>query len=151
MPILRTPRLILRLESSKESPTLGEVLFNLYLPHEPYRPVGSFGFHTWYPQHCRAELGYHLAPHCRGLGLAREALPPVLEYGFVQMELNRVEALVPPDNAPSLALLRWAGFREEGRLRQAFLRQGSYRDALLLSLLRGEWQDRLPTAPQTDS
>ena len=102
--------------------------------------IGWCGFHTWYLPHERAELGYGLFRDAdKGQGLMKEALEVVIAYGFDQMRLNRIEAFVEPGNMPSLKLLYGYGFREEGRLRQHYCREGKYEDSFLYALLREEY------------
>ncbi len=47
-----------------------------------------------------------------------EAIQAILEYGFEQIGLNRIRALVMVENAASAGLLRSLGFTEEGVLRE---------------------------------
>lgn len=107
----------------------------------PGRPglVGSLGLFAWNRNWRKCTLGYELAREAQGQGLMREALSAVLAWGFEHMALNRVEALIHPDNAASLKLVRHFGFAEEGRLRQLGYWGGQHHDMLQCSLLRSEW------------
>lgn len=69
-----------------------------------------------------------------------EALRAMLSYGFEQMRLNRVEALVYVENEASIRLLERLGFLREGILRQYFRRGEEYYDHWLLSLLKADWK-----------
>lgn len=69
----------------------------------------------------------------------REALTAMLAFGFGPMQLNRVEALVVPENTPSQHLLRRLGFECEGLLRQHGFWKGSFHDLHLFSLLKKDW------------
>ena len=55
------------------------------------------------------------------------------------MDLNRIEAVVDPDNAGSIALLERLGFVLEGRLRQAGYWGGGFNDMYQYALLRQDW------------
>ena len=102
--------------------------------------MGWCGYHTWYIQHDRAELGYELYHESdRGKGYMSELMPYVIEYGFKDMNLNRIEAMVGPTNIPSLKLLEASGFVKEGQMRSHYLRDGEYQDSLVFSLLRNEY------------
>ena len=68
-----------------------------------------------------------------------EALRAALQHGFEKMELNRIEAIVYPENTASLRLLERLGFQQEGLLCQSFRQGDKYYDHLLLSLLQDEW------------
>ncbi len=100
----------------------------------PY--IGDIGFHNHVRAHARAEIGFKLAQAHWRQGIMAEALRPVLEYGFSAMQLNRIEAIVDPENIPCLGLLRKAGFSEEGLLRQYEREAKGYVDLVMLSLLK---------------
>ena len=106
------------------------------------RPIGTCGYHQWRSAHRRAEIGYDLEEASWRQGIMTEALQTMLRYGFEQMGLNRVEALVYVENQASIRLLERLGFQREGLLRQYFRQGDTYYDHWLLSLLKGEWKFR---------
>ena len=69
----------------------------------------------------------------------KEALAAVISWGFREMQLNRMEAQVHPDNRAWLALLGQFGFVEEGRLREVGYWAGAHHDLMLHALLKREW------------
>jgi [ribosomal protein S5]-alanine N-acetyltransferase len=71
--------------------------------------VGTIGFYRGFADG-RGEVGYVLRPSFRGRGTMREVLALVLADGFVRLGLRAVVAYTEPSNAPSVALLRRAGF-----------------------------------------
>ena len=89
--------------------------------------------------HGRGEIGYALAQRFWGKGLARDAVTAVIDFAFAHLDLHRIEADVDPRNARSLALLERLGFRREGCLRERYRVNGELQDAVLLGLLRSEW------------
>jgi [ribosomal protein S5]-alanine N-acetyltransferase len=102
--------------------------------------MGWCGFHTWFTKHRRAEIGYVLNhDQYKGKGFMKEALPVILKFGFENMDLHRIEALVAPDNTPSLKLLQKTGFIYEGLLRQHYMKNGQLEDSAVYSLLRNEY------------
>lgn len=102
--------------------------------------VGSCGYHTWYTDHARAEIGYSLdGEKVKRQGIMTEALGPVLDYGFREMQLNRIEAFIGPENIPSLKLVRKFGFTEEGLLRSHYCKNGIFEDSVVFSLLRDQY------------
>lgn len=101
--------------------------------------IGTCGFHKWDKRYFRAEIGYDMVPQFWGQGYMKEALEVVLENGFQQMELNRIDALVAIENKRSLSLLKRLGFQQEGLLRDYFYLDGKFYDHFLLSLLKREW------------
>lgn len=138
------------LEKEKQKALFGWRTFNrdLFYFHfvlkETGEVIGDGGFHTWYLQHRRAEIGYRLLhDRHKGRGYMREILPLILAYGFEQMDLNRIEAMVAPLNEPSLRLLRNNGFQEEGLLRSHYNNKGVMEDSLVFGLLRQEWEKQV--------
>lgn len=101
--------------------------------------LGTCGLFKWDRNWRKCMIGYELSAHAQKQGFMRETLAAVMTWGFAQMALNRIEAMVHPDNLDSLKLLRQLGFVDEGRLRQVGYWGGQYHDMLQLSLLRGEW------------
>jgi len=49
-----------------------------------------------------------------------EAMSTILTYGFIEVQLHRVEAIIDIANEPSKALLLKLGFTYEGNLRQRY-------------------------------
>jgi ribosomal-protein-alanine N-acetyltransferase len=103
--------------------------------------IGGGGFHNWYLQHAKAELGYALTKeeHKRK-GYMSEAVNRILEYGFNTMNLNRVEACIGPENMASISLIKKWGFTREGYLRQHYMRDGAMQDSIIFSLLKEEYK-----------
>ena len=65
--------------------------------------IGWCGYHTWYKQHERAEIGYSISDDkFKRKGIMAEALSSVIEYGFSIMKLNRIEAFIGPNNMASI-------------------------------------------------
>lgn len=102
--------------------------------------MGTLGYHCWDDGNHIAELGYDLAPAYWGHGYMSEALAPVLAHGFTEMQLNRVQAFVYPQNERSRALLLRFGFKSEGIFRDKHFFRGQYYDHEVYSLLRREWR-----------
>ncbi|MEW9121529.1 MAG: GNAT family protein [Thermotaleaceae bacterium] len=87
------------------------------------------------------EIGYELDKAYWGKGYGTEALKAVIDYGFEQLELNRIEAMVMLENIQSTALLKRLGFKEEGILREHGFYKGRYWDEYCYSLLKREWKN----------
>ncbi len=63
------------------------------------------------------DLGYALLPEFRGRGLAVEAASAVLAWAHERLGLERVLAIVDPDNLASIGVLERVGMRFERFLR----------------------------------
>lgn len=102
--------------------------------------VGTCGFHKWNKRDLHAEIGYDLSPDFWGQGFMTEALRAVIQNGFGRMRLNRIEAIVYPENQKSLHLLHKLGFQTEGLLREYHHLNGKFYDHYILSLLKRDWK-----------
>ncbi|MBM6617910.1 GNAT family N-acetyltransferase [Bacillus suaedaesalsae] len=102
------------------------------------RVIGSCGFLNMKSKHYRAEVGYELNKDYWGKGIAKEALEAVVKYGFKHFQLERIEALIEPDNVPSIKLVEKLGFTREGLLRHYEFTCGKFDDLYMFSILKGE-------------
>lgn len=110
--------------------------------------LGSCGLFKWNRDWNSCSLACELAPAAWGNGLMSEALRAILGWGFAQMQLHRIEALVHPQNSACQTLLHRLGFTREGVLREAGRWNGRYQDLQVFSLLSHEY---LATSADTDS
>lgn len=89
-----------------------------------------------------AHLGYWTAAAFQGLGFATEASGLVIDFGFGQLDLHRLEAAVMPHNAASRRILAKQAFREEGLAKRYLSIAGKWEDHILFGLTREEWEER---------
>jgi RimJ/RimL family protein N-acetyltransferase len=75
----------------------------------------------------------------RGKGFGAEALRLILRYAFYELNLNRVGLDVIEYNARAIQAYEKAGFRLEGRVRSAVLRDGNSYDRIMMGMLYSEW------------
>ncbi len=85
------------------------------------RLIGTICLWNFVPTDHKAELGYELRTASQGKGFMSEAVAAVLAYGFGTLELEAVEAGVHPMNAPSVKVLRRAGFTLIGTFQDTHL------------------------------
>ncbi len=90
----------------------------------------------------QAEIGFTLARHAQGHGLASEGLHLLLTQLFGPHGLHRVYAHINPRNAPAAALLVRAGFRHEGTALESYWHRGEWTDDALYGLLAREWHNQ---------
>lgn len=103
------------------------------------RIVGTCGFTCFSIENNSAEIGYVLGVDYWGLGIAREALKRVIEYGFSELSLNRIEGRFLSDNVRSLSVMEKCGMSMEGISRSKIFVKGKYRDVGTCSILRSEY------------
>ncbi|HNB81286.1 MAG TPA: GNAT family protein [Chitinophagaceae bacterium] len=114
------------------------------ISRESGRLLGTSGFHNWFAEHQRAELGYMLRRESdRAQGYMKEALELIIPFGFEHLNLSRMEAFANPDNTPSIRLLEHFGFTREGLLKNHFMRGGIAEDSAVYALFRNDFPDRL--------
>ena len=105
-------------------------------------PIGECGYHSWNEAHKRAEVFYNmLHEKDKQKGLMTEALKSVLNYGFTELNLHRIQALVASENVPSIKLLLHYGFVKEGTMREDYVVNGVNEDSDCYSLLKWEWKN----------
>lgn len=103
------------------------------------RVIGSCSFHHFASDFRRAETGYELNRAFWGKGTMTEAMSAILTYGFNELELHRIEAIIDIANERSRRLLLKLGFTYEGNLRQRYSFRGHFEDEHYFGLLRDEW------------
>ena len=74
-----------------------------------------------------------------GKGYGTEAMQLILQYAFLELNLDRVTLNVFEYNQRAIRSYEKAGFQHEGRQRGALLREGKRWDMLYMSVLRKEW------------
>lgn len=83
----------------------------------------------------RAEIGYMLLPEFHGQGIVSEAIARVVQYGFQDMKLHSIEAIIDPNNIASGRVLEKNGFVKEAHLRENEFWQGKFLDTVIYSIL----------------
>ena len=102
--------------------------------------IGSCGFLNVDAQHARADIGFELNQTYWGQGIASETLKPIITYGFNQLQLQRIQALIEPANTASQMLVERHGFVREGLLRSYEYTCGKYDDLYMYSLLKRDFE-----------
>lgn len=100
--------------------------------------IGTIGFNAWSPKHRRTEIGYEIHPNHWRKGYASEAVLKVIQYGFDELHLTRIGAVVFIDNEASNQLLYKLGFQKEGVLRNYMYQNGLAYDTNVYSLLNNK-------------
>ena len=98
--------------------------------------IGIIGHYRIQPQNHRAEVGYILNPEYHGKGIIPEALKKVIEYGFDEMKLHSIEAVIDPNNKASERVLLKNAFVKEAHFIENQLYEGRYLDTVIYSLLK---------------
>lgn len=95
---------------------------------------------TVQPDHRRAELGYWLGREHWGQGYALEAARALIDWGFRELQLERVFAQYLADNRRSGRVLEKLGMLREG-VRRGHVKKGNRQlDAHQYGVLKKEWR-----------
>ena len=108
------------------------------LRENPQDVIGSCGYFTVRRGTKTVETGYDLHPDYWNKGLMTEALREMVRFSFgsgSMVPVHRMEALVMPENIPSIRVLEKLGFEREGRRREFGFWKGRYQDVDLYALL----------------
>ncbi len=103
------------------------------------RLVGTCGYVKWNKNHHVGEIGYALGSDYWGRGLVTEATRKVIDFGFTEMQLNRIEAWCKLENLGSERVMQKVGMQFEGVARQKMFVKGSYHDLKQYAILRQDW------------
>ena len=94
-------------------------------------------------RHRRADWGWYIGEtSARGRGAGRAAQALGLDVAFDGLGLEKVCAEVLADNDVALKAQAAAGFRREGYRRRHVIKDGCFRDVVLLAILADEWRER---------
>jgi RimJ/RimL family protein N-acetyltransferase len=86
-----------------------------------------------------AEFYIKIDPAAQGKGYGTEATRLMIQYGFMELNLNRIQTQDMDENIGGWRADEKAGFQLEGKLREAILRFGTYHDVRVYSILRDEF------------
>ena len=104
--------------------------------------IGTCGFTSFNCPADSAEIGYVLNPAYQGRGLGTEAVRRVLEFGFEELNLHRIEAHFIQGNDASRRLMERVGMTFEGFARESMKIKGKYRTIGTCAILRSEYELR---------
>jgi RimJ/RimL family protein N-acetyltransferase len=82
----------------------------------------------------RAEIGYVISKAHWGQGVTTTAVKLALKKGFKDLDVQRIEALVDPENISSIKVLEKSGFQKEGILKKYVVHRGRIRDRYIFSV-----------------
>lgn len=120
-------------------------LLFLMTDKESQQIIGRCGLHNWNVDHRRAEIGYNMSEeNFKRKGFMSEAVEAIVNYGFEELNLNRIEALVGVGNVPSLRLMEKNNFKKEGVLRQHYPHPEGFEDSVIFSKLQAEHRAERP-------
>lgn len=104
--------------------------------------VGNLGLWGARPKDRCATLGIALGREHVGRGYGTDAVRVIVNYGFREMGLHRIQLVVAPFNPAGIRAYEKAGFVVEGRRREVVQHDGRWYDEVLMAILDHEWAAR---------
>ncbi|MDI7741076.1 GNAT family protein [Lysinibacillus fusiformis] len=101
--------------------------------------IGSCGFLNTVFTHYRTDIGFELSKEYWGEGIASEAMNAIIEYVFLQTDIQRIQALIEPLNMASQKMVERAGFIQEGLLRKYEYTCGKFDDLYMYGFLKEDY------------
>ena len=101
--------------------------------------IGIVGYNYWNRTDHRGSIGFDLNRAYWRRGIMSEAVTAIINFGFEQMKLNRVEADASVYNDASIGMMKSLGFQQEGVQREQYFENRTYHDLVLFGLLKREW------------
>lgn len=75
-----------------------------------------------------------------GKGIGTIVTKQILKIGFLEYKLNRIFLTVSEANIGGIKAYKNAGFKLEGKLRQACFRENEYHNKIMMSMLKSEYK-----------
>lgn len=104
--------------------------------------VGEVVLNEWDEGNQACGFRILIGPGGQNRGLGSEATRLIVDYAFEHLPLHRIELEVYAFNPRAQQVYTKAGFVVEGRRRDALLYDGERIDAILMSILRPDWESR---------
>jgi ribosomal-protein-alanine N-acetyltransferase len=111
------------------------IMWAIALQENPHVMIGTICYWNILKDHYSAEVGYILHPDCWGKGMMKEAVLAVVDFGFNEMKLHRIEGHINPENTVSGIVLEKCGFVREAYFRENFYFKGKFYDGAVYSIL----------------
>lgn len=100
--------------------------------------IGLFGLKLGKEKYKIAEVWYLIHPNFWRKGFATEALSKVLDFGFNELSLHRIEAGCAVENIGSIKVLEKTGMIREGRKRQVLPLKSGWSDNFHYAILSSD-------------
>ena len=102
--------------------------------------IGNIGIGIKDKEGKQAEIGWLLANHYQGMGIATEAAGAVISLGFEALGLHRIYARTGKTNTKSWRLMERLGMRQEAHFRKSHTVKGNWDDEFIYAILAEEWR-----------
>jgi len=104
--------------------------------------IGLFGLNLASQKFQSGEVWYKLHPDYWGKGYATEALDRVLDFGFDELKLHRIQAGCAVENIGSIKVLEKVGMIREGHRRKILPLKSGWTDNYEYAILETDYRKR---------
>jgi [ribosomal protein S5]-alanine N-acetyltransferase len=98
--------------------------------------IGIIGHYKIQWENFRSEVGYMLLPEFHNQGIVTEAIQLLIDYGFNDMKMHSLEAIIDPRNTASARVLEKNNFIKEAHFKENAFYNGEFLDAAIYSLIQ---------------
>ncbi|WP_299315481.1 GNAT family N-acetyltransferase [uncultured Aquimarina sp.] len=103
--------------------------------------IGLVSLKIGNPKYSIASIWYKLHPDFWGKGYATESTKVILQFGFKEVGLHRIEAGCAIDNIGSIRVLEKVGMIREGHKRKVLPLKAGWSDNYEFAMLEEDWQN----------
>lgn len=115
------------------------IRYYIFLKNNPNKIIGCVNFHEIKRGvFCNCQIGYKIHHKFCNKGIGKEVVENLIDYLFAESGLHRIEALIHPENAPSIALAEKLGFEREGIAKGAVMLAGRWQDMYRYGLVKND-------------
>ncbi|MCI8410633.1 MAG: GNAT family N-acetyltransferase [Lachnospiraceae bacterium] len=113
--------------------------YYIFYKNNPNQIIGCVNFHDIKGgAFCSCQIGYKIHHKFCNRGVGKEVVSTSIDYLFAESRLHRIEALIHPENGPSIALAEKVGFEKEGTAKKAVMLGGQWQDMYRYGLVKKE-------------
>lgn len=105
--------------------------------------IGQIAFFLIDNKNHFGEIEYCIGKKFQRKGFATECTQALIDFGFEQIQLNKIQICHKANNTPSKRVIEKCGFVYEGTLRDFFYMNGKYVDRLYYSILKNEYKNAM--------
>ncbi len=87
---------------------------------------GAGGLNSLNKEHKKAEIGFWLISDFWGMGIMKEAMPLICNYGFDKLNLHRIEGIVETENQNWKSAMAKLDFTHEGTMIEYEITNGRF-------------------------
>jgi RimJ/RimL family protein N-acetyltransferase len=132
-----------RIEAARVERLDGRGICFAVVPERRSEPVGLFRVRELERGFGSAEWEFVIAPEQWGGGLFFAAAPAVVDFAFIVLGVNRLEARAAVHNGRGNGALRKIGAVQEGVLRRSLQQEHGWADQALWTIIAEDWRLRM--------